>query len=46
MLTRRGRKAVAVELSEDEREELERVVRKHKSPADLVFALPDRAGCG
>ena len=37
MSVRRGRKAVVVELDEDGREELERMVRRHKSPADLVL---------
>ena len=37
MVARRGRKAVVIELSEDEREELERLMRRRKSPADLVL---------
>ena len=37
MAERRGRKAVVIELSEDQREELESVVRKCKSPRDLVL---------
>ena len=37
MAERRGRKAVVIELSEDQREELEGVVRRCKSPQDLVL---------
>ena len=39
-------RGVVIELSEDEREELERLMRRRKSPWGFGVALSDCVGCG
>ena len=46
MVARRGRKAVVIELSEDEREELERLMRRRRVSCGFGVALSDCVGCG